>query len=410
MKTPLLLVKLSLDFFFGMGNYCRDPFSTLPPSRSTSRQILNEPFTASPNHEDIDTTFSVIDGLLIWSNPAFDGGVATFCTPQSGALRVVCAGPLPQGCSATNIRVVARSASLSSSHQWELHYFRDFTPFPVSISAYFDLYIAVINHYHGSFDRPSASEKTSFAGEVILSALYTFAPDVLSATCSLNAEPAAPLPPTTATYSSTSSQTSYVTTPADSIYVTSIVPSNTTTSFGNSTTTVMFSPSSQDPPSSATPNSHAPYMPASSAFGFWDDTVVSQGRPQGVFYEIDGNRVTFEYYLSHFARRGQILPTSSSHLGVSATVGIQYVDGNGNALSLPPPFPSNAAPSRPFSFQRVLSLPMHGMQELSGRCSSSHEQAVVTPELTITFDTPFAYLFRRFFLDLLRERRVDLMS
>lgn len=66
-------------------------------SRSMSRQILNEPFAASPNHEDIDTTFSVVDGFLIWSNPAFDGGVARFCLPQSGPLRVVYAGSLPQG-------------------------------------------------------------------------------------------------------------------------------------------------------------------------------------------------------------------------------------------------------------------------------------------------------------------------
>lgn len=84
-------------------------------SRSMSRQILNEPFTASPNHEDIDTIFSVIDGFLIWSNPAFDGGVARFCIPQSGPFRVVYAGPLPQGCSATNIRVVASMSLLRIS-------------------------------------------------------------------------------------------------------------------------------------------------------------------------------------------------------------------------------------------------------------------------------------------------------
>ncbi|KAI4177874.1 MAG: hypothetical protein LQ348_005748 [Seirophora lacunosa] len=246
------------------------------------------------------------------------------------------------------------------SHQWELHFFGDFTSFLKSISAqtynnhpdqfnrninkYFNLYIAVIDYNYGSFDRSSAGKKTT------------------------------PLPSTTATYSSVSNQTSYVTTPAESIYVTSIVPSNTTTSFGNSTTTVIATPETSSisltftkiagettsvtsqfvstatttctvrnavptvvlarptaimgSPTSApqfiddtftsidlpfpmqmgsNPSTRifvtsnavlslfsgssifsntplpAPYMPASSAFGFWDDTVISQGRPQGVF-------------------------------------------------------------------------------------------------------------------------------
>lgn len=76
-------------------------------TRSTSRQVLNEPFAGLATHGDIDTVFSVVNGLLVWSNPAFDGGVARFCLPQSGPLRVIYSGPLPRGCPQVGIKIVA---------------------------------------------------------------------------------------------------------------------------------------------------------------------------------------------------------------------------------------------------------------------------------------------------------------
>ncbi|KAI4142716.1 MAG: hypothetical protein L6R39_004834, partial [Caloplaca ligustica] len=85
-------------------------------------------------------------------------------------------------------------------------------------------------------------------------------------------------------------------------------------------------------------------LPTFSALGFWDDTVINQGQPQGIFYQIDnGNRVTFEYYLSHYQAAGEyyhfLISYSASNpgvftytyyqvsdLGASATVGMQYAD------------------------------------------------------------------------------------
>ncbi|KAL8873725.1 MAG: hypothetical protein Q9174_000856 [Haloplaca sp. 1 TL-2023] len=103
-----------------------------------------------------------------------------------------------------------------------------------------------------------------------------------------------------------------------------------------------------------------------SACAFWDDTVVSAGRPQGIFYQVDGTQVIFEYYLSHYQAEGEYYHWLVSYnanqpgiftftyyqisdLGRSATVGIQY----GPDLAL----------------------------------QYSHNQPIITPGLVLIFDT-----------------------
>ncbi len=75
-------------------------------------------------------------------------------------------------------------------------------------------------------------------------------------------------------------------------------------------------------------------------FAFWDDTYIYEGTQQGIYYEVDGETVTFEYYLSHFQDDTQYYHYTVyydstipgvftmqyyqvSDAGVSATVGAQ---------------------------------------------------------------------------------------
>ncbi|KAL8731828.1 MAG: hypothetical protein Q9166_003112 [cf. Caloplaca sp. 2 TL-2023] len=85
-------------------------------------------------------------------------------------------------------------------------------------------------------------------------------------------------------------------------------------------------------------------IPPFSLTPFWDDTIIYEGQPQGVFYKIDGgNQVVFEYYLSRYAAPTEFYhylvsySTSQpgvytytyyqvSDAGISATVGAQYDD------------------------------------------------------------------------------------
>lgn len=69
--------------------------------------------------------------------------------------------------------------------------------------------------------------------------------------------------------------------------------------------------------------------------GYWDDTYIYQGRPQGIYYEIDGSVVTFEYYLSHYDAPGQyyhyLIIYDSNNPGVFKFKYLQISDGGSSA-------------------------------------------------------------------------------
>ncbi|KAL8952806.1 MAG: hypothetical protein Q9222_001310 [Ikaeria aurantiellina] len=207
--------------------------------------------------------------------------------------------------------------------------------------------------------------------------------NVLSSACILNAAEPLQLQTITTTYPSTIVQTSYVITPANTTYTTNTLQTNVTISFGNSTMIMGSTTSAPDDIDDTYTSVSLPFplqigrnasttvyvtsngvlslysgtgdfentgipttdLPAYSLCPFWDDTYIYEGNSQGIFYQIDGgNRVTFEYYLSHFSAAAEyyhFLVTYSrtqpgifnytyyqvSDSGSSATVGAQYGDG-----------------------------------------------------------------------------------
>jgi hypothetical protein len=97
-----------------------------------------------------------------------------------------------------------------------------------------------------------------------------------------------------------------------------------------------------DTGSSVYTNQPLPYIniPSYSVLPFWDDLYVFVGTPQGVFYQVNGTIVTFEYYLSHYQDSSEFYHFEVSYdstrpgifqfdyfdisdLGISATVGAQ---------------------------------------------------------------------------------------
>ena len=64
---------------------------------STNTGITNEPLVASTVVDDITRTFTA-GGILTWSNTAFTGSVATYCTLASGQVLAVFDGTAPAGC------------------------------------------------------------------------------------------------------------------------------------------------------------------------------------------------------------------------------------------------------------------------------------------------------------------------
>ena len=64
--------------------------------------------TAYVNGE-IDTTFSVEDGVLVWRDPSFDNGVARFCIGSENKLAAVFRGDLPDHCSPASITLNSRT-------------------------------------------------------------------------------------------------------------------------------------------------------------------------------------------------------------------------------------------------------------------------------------------------------------
>jgi hypothetical protein len=84
----------------------------------------------------------------------------------------------------------------------------------------------------------------------------------------------------------------------------------------------------------------ANYVPSYSIFPYWDDTFIYQGQPQGLFYLIEGTKISIECYLSHYGDARQyyhyiVVYDSAtpgiftysyyqiSDSGISATVGVQ---------------------------------------------------------------------------------------
>ena len=67
-------------------------------------------FGASAYVEAVDSIFAVdeAEGKMFWNNEAFSDGAARFCADPSGALYGVFSGPLPENCTATNLRVKNR--------------------------------------------------------------------------------------------------------------------------------------------------------------------------------------------------------------------------------------------------------------------------------------------------------------
>ena len=67
-------------------------------------------FGASEFAQPIDKTFAVDEasGRLVWNNDAFSDGTARFCNDPAGALYAVFSGPLPENCTATELRVQSR--------------------------------------------------------------------------------------------------------------------------------------------------------------------------------------------------------------------------------------------------------------------------------------------------------------
>ena len=67
-------------------------------------------FGASEFVQPIDNTFAVDEasGRLVWNNDAFSDGTARFCNDPAGALYAVFSGPLPENCTATELRVQSR--------------------------------------------------------------------------------------------------------------------------------------------------------------------------------------------------------------------------------------------------------------------------------------------------------------
>ena len=67
---------------------------------STSGDVTMSAFTVKSQLDSISKRFSVARGRLLWSNDAFDNGVASFCL-QKGTVFVVFHGPPPIDCSPT---------------------------------------------------------------------------------------------------------------------------------------------------------------------------------------------------------------------------------------------------------------------------------------------------------------------
>ena len=67
-------------------------------------------FGASEFAQAIDNTFAVdeANGRMVWNNNAFSDGTARFCADPAGALYAVFSGPLPENCTAAELRVQNR--------------------------------------------------------------------------------------------------------------------------------------------------------------------------------------------------------------------------------------------------------------------------------------------------------------
>lgn len=65
---------------------------------------------ASEYDEAIDSIFAVdeAEGKMVWNNEAFEDGTARFCADLTGALYGVFLGPLPENCTAAELRVQNR--------------------------------------------------------------------------------------------------------------------------------------------------------------------------------------------------------------------------------------------------------------------------------------------------------------
>lgn len=63
---------------------------------STEPGVAYQPFWTLPTTASIDTTFGIIGDELIWYNPAFHNGIASFCLDLTGHVWVIFDGHLPQ--------------------------------------------------------------------------------------------------------------------------------------------------------------------------------------------------------------------------------------------------------------------------------------------------------------------------